>query len=145
MDYLKIEYTNTYDFLERILYQKGFRQILYLDADVKKPEYPIEEEGVENGEKEFNPTFLKWQKRYQFEVYAPEFLVDALTTLPLHDNVWITFQNDESNLITDIDVDVDWEDLGETEKTHGCFAKVTVSFAVDYILVTACGENMTTT
>jgi len=151
MDLLKIEYSNTHDLIDkvagdisgRVLYQNGYSNSVYLDVDVKEPKYPILEDGKDNGDKEFIPTFLKWEKRYVFTDYLPEFLVDALTLIPIHNSIWITLKNGESNKVKDVITDVDWEDIGETEKSSGCFAKVTFSFAVDSIILTTCGDDMT--
>ncbi len=142
-DFLKIEYSNTKDFAGRVLYQNGFVNRIYLNTDVKRPTFPITEDGVENGNKDFIATFQKWEKRYSFTDHMAEYLVDAISLLPLHDSVWVTFKNGESNKIIDILVEVDWDDIGETEKSEGCFATVIVSFAVESIKKTSCDENMT--
>jgi hypothetical protein len=142
MEYLKIEYSNTYDFGDRILYQTDFGNIVYLDVNVKSPTYPIEEEAVENGDKDISLTFQKWQKRYSFSTLVFEFMADALTLLPLHDYIWITFPNGESNRVTDVEVEVDFQDLGNTDETNACMCRVNVSFAVDSIITTGCNNNM---
>lgn len=140
MDFLKIEYRSIHDLGEKILYQNGFQNKVYLDVNVKAPTYPITESGEENGDGDFIPTFQKWQKRYTFTTYVPEFLADALTLLPLHDYVWITFQNNETNKVKDIEVETDWQDIGSTDETQSCFCKITISFAVDSIITIGCNN-----
>lgn len=142
-EFVKITFTNSSDFLTRALFQDGFTNTLYLNVDIKEPEYPITEDGNENGNREFIPSFVKWEKRYSFQTYLPEFLVDAITSLPLYDDINLTFKNDSTpTVIKDIEVSVDWQDIGETDKTSGCFASVTVGFAVDSIVVTPCSDDM---
>ena len=69
-------------------------------------------------------------------------MADALSTLPLHDSVWIRQKTGEESQVKDIEIDVDWEDMG-TEVQKGCFAKVTVSFVTNFMLFKNCTSNMT--
>jgi len=142
MDYLKITYKNTKDIGGEILYQNGFENVIYLDAYLKKPLYPIVEDGEENDDADFVPTFTKWEKTYSFEVWVSEYMVDALTAIPLHDYIWIDTQEGEGSQVYNTAVDVEWEDLGDTEQTNGCFAKVTVTFTTSSLKVTNCDQNI---
>jgi len=134
-DYIIIEYSNSADF-GNILYQNDFANKLYLDADVSKPEYELLEDGIENGDGEFIPTFQKWAKKYSIEFYAQEFLVDALTLMALHDQINVTLKNGESSNVTDIEIAYEWD------STIECWAKVTIKFSTSYITRTKCSENM---
>ena len=78
---VKIEYWNSYNILD-VYYEGGYRNRFWLDVDVMKPEYVVDREAFENSIGEQVTTSLKWSKRYTFEMYCTEPLVDALTTLP---------------------------------------------------------------
>lgn len=142
---VKITFDNSSDFLGKVLYQDGFSNTIYLNVDIKTPKYPVTEDGNENGDKDFIPSFIKWEKRREFSTYAPEYLIDALTAIALHDNINLTFINGDTSKIKDIVTEVDWEEIGNTKKSEGCFANIVFSFAVDNIVVTPCGDNMTIT
>ena len=58
--YLKFEYWNTCD-LGNIYYQGGQHFIFYLDADVGEPIHEEVEEGQENGDGDFIPTYRDWE------------------------------------------------------------------------------------
>ena len=137
MSLIKIEYNNNTDFGD-IFYQKGFTNRVYLDADVTKPEYPIEEEGITNGDGEFVPSHQRWSKLHMIECYGQEYLADALSLMELHDNIWITLKNGETSLVSDVEVEVDWQD------TVQCWAKISIKFNVDKVIKTNCDTNMVT-
>ena len=75
-DYINIQFWNSCDC--EIYYLGGFKQSLYLDTDFIAPEWELDEEGQEDGDKEFVRTFGKVKKTYNCEFIAPEFLVQAL-------------------------------------------------------------------
>jgi len=125
---IKIEYWNSYDIID-VHYESGYRSWFWLDVDVKKPEYPIERDAVENSMGETHNTFIKWSKQYKFDVFCLEPLADALTTITLHDQVWITFENGYSAKVKDFIADVSWTEIDN-------LAKVTVSFVVKSYNVT---------
>jgi hypothetical protein len=134
-DYILIEYSNSVDFGD-IVYHDGFENKIYLDADVSKPDYELLEEGIENGEGEFSPTFQKWKKKYSIRFYAQEFLVDALTLMALHDNITITLRNGEGSVVKDVEVEPVWDDSIE------CWAEVTITFSTDYVIRKSCDTNL---
>ena len=137
-DYILIEYSNSTDFGD-ILYQNTFVNRIYLDADVSTPEYELVEDGEENGDGEFFPSFQKWSKKYSITFYAQEFLVDAITLMALHDQINITLKNGESSNVKDIEVDPTWDSNIE------CWAEVVITFSTMYITRVGCDENMETT
>lgn len=88
--YVLLEWNNTCD-LQNVKYTGldcNYINRLYIDGPITKPEYPFDEEGTENGNKEFLPSFQKWEKE-EFIIVpkAPEFLVDSLTCVRLHDKI----------------------------------------------------------
>jgi hypothetical protein len=98
---IKIEYWNSYDILD-VHYEGDYKNYFWLDVDVKKPNYVLDREANENSLGESITTFLKWSKQYTFEVYCLEPLADALSTITLHDNVWVTLSNGYSAKVKDL-------------------------------------------
>ena len=124
---LTIEYWDNRNNLD-ILYSEGFRQVFYVDAILTHPEYPLEEEGTEDVEGLFNATWRKWRKTYHIDFICAEYIVDALMTLPMHDNIYI-----DGLPISEIAIQVDWE---------GVWAKVDLSFVTDEVIRGTCCQNM---
>ena len=134
-DFILIEYSNSVD-LGGIIYHNGFQPKIYLDADVSKPRYEIEEDGIEDADGQFDPTWQKWAKKYSITFYAEEYLIDALSLMTLHDQVYITLKNGESSLVLDVEMeDPSWDASIE------CWAEVTISFTTEYIIKKNCDEN----
>ncbi len=125
-NYIKLTWKNSCD-LGNIYYSGGFENKLFLDADIGAPDYNETEEGEENDAGIFVKTLEKLQKVNKFQCYAPEYLVDSLKLLPLHDDVRISFTNGlYSSQIRNIKVEVEWEDI-----SNQCMALVTVLFEQD--------------
>lgn len=122
---VKIEYWNTYDILD-VHYENGYKNHFWLDVDIKKPTYVVDREAYDNSLGEAVNVFIRWSKQYSFEIYCLEPLADALTTITMHDNVWITlgsFENSYTAKVKDFIADVQWTDIDN-------LAKVTVTFVV---------------
>lgn len=122
-----IEYWNSKDIIG-MLYQQQFKQKLYLDTKLSHPDYPIEEEGAEDSSGLFVPEFIKWMKQYVFEAIVPEYVVDAMMTLSIHDNVYI-----DGTRVYDFSVeDISW---------IGHFAKISASFHTGGVIRSRCCSN----
>lgn len=125
-NYIKLTWTNSCD-LGNIYYSGGFENKIFLDALIGAPDFKELEEGEENDQGVFVKTLEKLQKINKFQCYVPEYLVDALKLMPLHDDVKIFYTNGlYSSQIRNIKVDVEWEDI-----SNECMALVTVSFQQD--------------
>ncbi len=125
---LKIEFWDDKNILD-IRYTDGFKQFLYLDAILSHPEYPLDEEGKQDVEGIFNAEWQRWRKTFHFDFVAPEYLVDAITTMAIHDNVYI-----DGLKVKDITVDVNWQ---------GAWAVVDVGFVTDEVIRGTCCTNLT--
>ena len=143
-DKLIIDYYHSSD-IDGIDYTNGdyaqFSNKLVVDTKLNRPRHEYEEDGTEDGEGEFLPTFQKIVKRYRFIFYAPEYIVDAVMLLPLHDTINVatanaTNQNENLTNTKSWVVDVDWND------TKG-FAKITCEFHTEAITLTPCANNVT--
>lgn len=90
--YIIFEWWNECD-IQDVIYQTisdcSYINRLYLDKSVlTKPTWPFKEEGEEDGNKNFNPTFQQWKKHVSLVCgKVPEFIVDALTGSRLHDTI----------------------------------------------------------
>jgi hypothetical protein len=136
--YLKIEYWNTCD-LGSIYYQGGFKPRFYLDADVGEPFYEETEDGQENGDGDFVPTFRRQIKKYLIKTgLLPEFLIDAIKRMELHDNVWLTFKTGEIEQIFNVSVEYEWA----FEEKY--YAMATITFDMnERIAIGSCCDNLT--
>jgi len=134
MDYVILEYWNSKD-LGGILYQKGFKNKLYLDADIGEPEYGIIEEGEEDGENNFLPYYQRYCKIYKTVILANEYMLDALYLVRLHDNIYITFKTGERFNIYDVQISHTWEN-------DGYVARLEITFFVNYFTKVASNENI---
>lgn len=71
-----------------VRYGEGFTQILLLDTEILEPDYRFEEEGDLNGDEQFVRDVAKLSKLRVLESGGiPEYLVDAINAIPLHDDV----------------------------------------------------------
>ena len=86
--YLKLTWWDSEDFTMdagTIVYTNpDFRNVLYLQADLAKPEYPFEEEG-ETRDGYFYPTKQISEKRYHFSFLASEYLLDVMRFVRMAD------------------------------------------------------------
>ena len=139
--YLKFEYWNTCD-LGNIYYQGGQHFIFYLDADVAEPFHEEVEDGQENGDGDFIPTYRRQMKRYRIRTgLIPDYLIDAIQRMKLHDHIELTFKSGEVEQIYNIDVEPEWQ----FEK-YAWQGTVTLTFDMDEsITVGACCDNLTVT
>lgn len=90
--YYILSWWNSCD-LGQIIYDEttllcGFKNLIYLNAALFKPEYNTTTENLTNGENTLVPVFKKWQKYRTLDIVkTPEFLVDSLSGIFLHDNI----------------------------------------------------------
>ena len=136
--YLKFEYWNTCD-LGNIYYQGGQHFIFYLDADVGEPIHEEVEEGQENGDGDFIPTYRRQMKRYRIRTgLIPDYLIDAIQRMKLHDHIELTFKSGEVEQIYNVDCEAEWQ----FEK-YAWQGTVTLTFDMDEsITVGACCDNL---
>lgn len=137
--YLKIEWWD----VENLIFDSGiiiyevaqFKNVLYLCAELGKPEYNFEEEG-EKRDGYFFPTKQLSEKTYKCTILAAEFLCDVMRFIRMADNVRITDQygriyNADTFLITP-----KWQ-------TQGDLASVEIEFETDTV-VKKLGKGYTT-
>lgn len=95
-NYLKIEWYDAQDLImdnARVVYQLGttapFRNVVYLNTELGKPEYEFNEEGEER-DGFFFPEKQISQKKYKCNILASEALCDVMRLIRLSDYVRIT-------------------------------------------------------
>lgn len=128
--YLKLEYWDNQNlpvFDNHIDYESGYKNTVYLQTQLGKPEYPFEEEIVKRDGYEFPEKQLS-EKRFRFTFLAPEFLIDALRIVRMHDNVYITNIDSEVYRSNSFLLNLSrWEDQGD-------LAALEVEFECDTII-----------
>lgn len=128
--YVRVEWWDNEDFVfdgGRIVYQGvRYRNVLYLNTQIGKPEYKFEEEG-ENRDGYFFPEKQISEKVYKFTFAAPEYLCDVMRFIRMADNVLIT---DEIGREYDCDtflMTVKWQTQGDIASVEAEFETATVA------------------
>lgn len=127
--YLKIEWWDTEDFIMdagAIVYKNPtFHNVLYLDSDLAKPEYPFEEEG-ETRDGFFFPIKQISEKHYRFKFFASEYLLDVMRFIRMSDYARITYHGQTYALDTFL-ITPEWEDNGDVASVEAEFDTATVA------------------
>lgn len=127
--YLKIEWWDVSDFTMdagTIVYTNpAFKNVLYLQAEIAKPEYTFDEEG-ENRDGYFFPTKQISEKKYRFCFYASEYLLDVMRFIRMADFAEITNNGQRYSLDTFL-ITPDWEDNGDVASVEAEFNTATVA------------------
>jgi len=136
--YLKLEWWDIEDFVTdagTIVYKYAgnaqFRNVLYLCADIAKPEYVFNEEIIERDGYTF-PVKQVSEKQYRFSFFASEYLLDVLRFVRMADYARITkdgqtYMNLDTFLITP-----EWEDNGDVAAVDAEFTTDTVAKKIGY-------------
>lgn len=130
--YLKIVWWDNEDFTMdagTIVYKYAggtqFRNVLYLQADIAKPEYVFEEEG-ENRDGYFFPTKQISEKRYRFAFLASEYLLDVMRFIRMADFAYIESNGQRYSLDTFL-ITPEWESNGDVAAVSAEFDTATVA------------------
>ena len=127
--YLKITWWDVEDFTMdagTIVYTNPtFKNVLYLDSSIAKPEYPFEEEG-ENRDGYFFPIKQISEKHYRFTFFASEYLLDVMRFIRLSDYAEIEYHGQRYSLDTFL-ITPDWEDNGDVAAVEAEFDTATVA------------------
>lgn len=127
--YLKISWWDTDDFTMdagTIVYKEPeFKNVLYLHADIAKPEYPFEEEG-ETRDGYFFPTKQISEKRYRFAFLASEYLLDVMRFIRMADYAEIEYHGQRYSVDTFL-ITPEWESNGDVATVEAVFDTATVA------------------
>lgn len=127
--YLKLEWWDLENFVMdagTIVYKNpAFKNVLYLQADIAKPEYQFEEEG-ETRDGYFFPTKQISEKRYRFNFLASEYLLDVMRFIRMADFAEIEYHGQRYSLDTFL-ITPEWEDNGDVAAVEAVFDTATVA------------------
>ena len=127
--YLKISWWDVDDFTMdagTIVYTNpAFKNVLYLQSDLAKPEYSFEEEG-ETRDGYFFPTKQISEKRYRFNFLASEYLLDVMRFIRMADFAEIEYHGQTYSLDTFL-ITPEWEDNGDVAAVEAVFDTATVA------------------
>lgn len=127
--YLKITWWDLSDFTMdagTIVYTNpSYKNVLYLQSDIAKPEYPFEEEG-ETRDGYFFPTKQVSEKRYRFNFLASEYLLDVMRFIRMADFAEIEYHGQRYSLDTFL-ITPEWEDNGDVAAVEAVFDTATVA------------------
>lgn len=127
--YLKIQWYDTDDFVMdagTIVYRNPtFKNVLYLDSSIAKPEYPFEEEG-ETRDGYFFPIKQISEKHYRFKFFASEYLLDVMRLIRMADYATIEYHGQTYSLDTFL-ITPEWEDNGDVAAVEAEFDTATVA------------------
>lgn len=127
--YLKITWWDVEDFVMdagRIVYtEPNFKNVLYLQSDIAKPEYIFEEEG-ETRDGYFFPIKQISEKRYRFSFLASEYLLDVMRFIRMADFVEIEYHGQKYNPDTFL-ITPEWESNGDVAAVQAEFDTATVA------------------
>ena len=130
--YLRLEWFDQQDLVMdagRIIYQGGYTNVLYLQADLAKPEYLFTEEGEER-DGYFFPLKQISEKRYHFKFWASEYLLDVLRFVRMSDFVKVVYRGKEYPVDTFL-LTPEWEDAGDVAAVTAEFDTATVAKKLD--------------
>lgn len=145
--YLKITWWDNEDFVMdagTIVYNYAdgiqFCNVLYLCADIAKPEYIFEEEG-ETRDGYFFPIKQISEKRYHFSFLAPEYLLDVMRFIRMADYANIEYHGQTYSLDTFL-ITPKWEDNGDIASVQAEFDTATVAKKIGrgYVQPTNAGD-----
>ena len=140
-NYIGIVWSSSTGRVGDLIYPLGYRNSINIDAEVIPLEPQIEVETVENGFGEEEATLQILKQGYRLSFMAPNFLAQAFSALPMHDQIQIVnrkkydYDQDFDDEIKDVQAKI-------TPEEDGCFSLVEISFVEETIIVTACVDEI---
>lgn len=116
---IKIEFWHLSDFCFKdghLDYKFPYKSTIYIQSDIGKPTYPYKEKVIENAGyvKHLQQTSYKLNK---FMTIAPEYLLDFMRTIRLHDHVFIYYKNQTFDVDEFLMTDPKWLQNGDVAET----------------------------
>ena len=108
-----------------IFYSGGFKQRFWLEGDLFDPEYIFIQEGTEDGDSNFILNYGKTQKKYRFRFLMPEFFMDGVSLMHMHNNVSVVLPDGRTEKILSVEMSQpDWAQ-------NSCNASAELTFITD--------------
>lgn len=126
--YLQIQWWDIADLVmdgTRIAYADGFKNTLWLNTQLGKPEYEFEEEG-ETRDGYFYPEKMISEKKYKCVILAPEYLCDVMRFIRMSDYVIVKDRYGHSYRCDTFLCTPKWE-------TQGNLASVEIEFTCETV------------
>ena len=126
--YLMIQWWDNSDLVMdgcRIVYSTGYRNTLWIQSQLGKPDYEFEEEG-ETRDGYFFPEKMISQKRYKCHMMASEYLCDVMRFIRLSDFIFILDQNSVMYQCDTFLFTPEWQEQGD-------LASVEIEFTCDTV------------
>lgn len=132
MGRIKLEWRNSCDIGDK-LYQTGYTNVLYFDTIIGIPKTTHQTEGIENGDGAITTTFQRRTKAYEMTVLIPEYVLDALQDVRLHDTIKIT--SIEPYRVYEVTDKTTFQVDSNFEFDSQCMATAIISFEADEVLI----------
>lgn len=133
--FLKVEWCMLHDLISygwRIQYDNGeyqFKNIVYLNTQLGKPDYEFEETG-ESRDGWFFPEKMISEKTYKFQFLASEFLCDVMRFVRMADEAQVTDRYGRTYRCDQFVMDVKWQDQGNLASVNAEFQTDTVAKSI---------------
>lgn len=134
--YTLIRWSNACD-IGTTLYQRNLEQRVYLPAEPAGPEWDLSRDVLKTGLLREVTTFGETRERAALKFIAPEFLMDAITLLPLMTTAEMVTRHGDLVTMRDISITHEWLD-------SGCFCMVTLQFTPAINRDTLCCQEAST-
>jgi hypothetical protein len=100
-----------------IYWSVGFEPTVWIDTWIEKPDYPVLNETRQDGDADEHHVFQRWAKRRKIRFKGVESMADAMSMLPLMEEIYVNGQR-----VYDPVVNITWED------EYSCLADIEVVF-----------------
>lgn len=127
---IQIEFWNKCDFESR-LYQTGWKQRMFLDADLTMPEYEIVREGKEDINKDFQSDSNQWQKSVKLVTLCNETNLESLYFMSVHSNIELAYNGIVYEVIS-CNINAEFE--------SECYARTEITFYVESLFSGCCSN-----
>lgn len=130
---VRLEWWNESD-IDPLLYQTGYKNRIYLNSYTEAMPPSFIQEGDNNAEGEFIPTFHRAVFKHKIEAFIPDYLQDAIAMLPMHSDVEVT-ENGETADMTQLKITPNYGD--------NYMGTCRIEFEIgDKYIKTSCGKNI---
>lgn len=104
--------------IDGILFRQDLWCECYIDSIIERPEYPVQNETREDQSGDEHRLFQRWNKQRMIRTKGVESMCDALSLLPLMDEVYVNEVR-----VYDVITNIIWDD------EIGCLADIEITFS----------------